>query len=350
MPHYSTAEEFRARGLRFVRRVHRMRMAGTVLCALPIASVLQERAAGEALWILLGLNALAWPQLAHWICRRSGDPVGAQFRCLMLDSAFGGAWIAAMAVSAAPTAVFVTMLTADKIAAGGWGLVRRSSVALALGFALAWTAMGFPFAPEVSQRTLLACVPFLSVYAVALSVLTHRLGRRIANQNRELERLSRTDPIMQLPNRPYFETRALNELSRFRRSGHPATLLLIDIDHFKPINDRYGHGMGDMVLKRVADVLRTSVRDIDLPARYGGDEFAMLLVDTDANRAGQAAERLCAQVSELAFDAEPGLRCSLSIGLAELSRDYETLDQWIRAADAALYRAKAAGRNRVASA
>jgi diguanylate cyclase len=350
MPHYSTAEEFRARGLRFVRRIHRMRMVGTILCALPIASVLQERDAGEPLWVLLVLNAFVWPQVADWLCRRSRDPVATEFRCLMLDSAFGGAWIAAMAVSAAPAAVFVTMLTADKIAAGGWGLLRRSTVALVLGFALAWTAMGFPFEPAVSQRTLLACVPFLFVYAVTLSVLTHRLGRRIAKQNRELEHLSRTDPIMQLPNRPYFEIRAFNELSRFKRSGHPATLLLIDIDHFKPINDRYGHGMGDVVLKRVADVLRASVRDIDLPARYGGDEFAMLLVDTNTNQALQAADRLRIQISELVFEAEPGLRCSSSIGLAELSKDHDKLDQWIQAADAALYRAKAAGRNRVASA
>lgn len=350
MPHYSTAEEFRARGLRFVRRIHRMRMAGTVLCALPIASVLQERAAADLFWVLLALNTFVWPQIADWMCRKSRDPAATEFRCLMLDSAFGGAWIAAMAVSTAPAAVFVTMLTADKIAAGGWGLLRRSSIALGLGFALVWTAMGFPFAPEVSQRTLLACVPFLFVYAVALSVLTHHLGRRIAKQNRDLERLTRTDPIMQLPNRPYFEIRALNEFSRFKRSGHPVTLLLIDIDHFKPINDRYGHGMGDVVLKRVADVLRANVRDIDLPARYGGDEFAMLLVDTDANQAMQVAERLRTQISELVFDAEPGLRCSSSIGLAELGKHYEKRDQWIQAADAALYRAKAAGRNRVAAA
>lgn len=327
-----------------------MRMLGTALCAFPIASVLQERSAPAGFWLLLALNTLLWPQIALWLCRRTRDPVAAQYRCLVLDSAFGGAWIAAIAVSTAPAAIFVTMLTADKIAAGGWALLRGSSAALLTGFAATWTALGFPFEPTVSQRTLLACVPFLFVYSVALSVLTHRLGRRIAQQNRELERLNRTDPVMQLPNRSHFESRARNELSRSQRTGQPVSLMLVDVDRFKQANDQYGHGMGDVVLKRFAEVLRQNVRDIDLPARYGGDEFAVLLVDSDIDHAEGVAERIRREVEAQHFDAEPGLRCSASIGVAELDRSMTTLELWIRAADAALYRAKAAGRNRVATA
>lgn len=347
MSQYSIVDESRSRGLEFVSRIHRMRMLGTVLCTLPIASVLLERSAPAWLWALLALNVLLWPQVALLLGRRARDPVAAEFRALMLDSAFGGAWIASMAVSAAPAAVFITLLTADKIASGGWRLLGRTTLSLVAGFALAWAALGFEFAPVSSQRTLLACIPFLFLYTVVLSSVTHRLKRQVEEKNRELHRLARMDPVMQVPNRPHFESSAVVELARFHRSGRQASLLLIDIDQFKLINDRHGHGMGDIVLKRVAALLKEAVREVDLPARYGGDEFAVLLVDTDSTRAQAVAERIRQQLMQQAFDNAPELTCTLSIGVAEATRNYHTLDAWVQAADAALYCAKAAGRNRI---
>jgi diguanylate cyclase len=346
MPHYTIDEDLRDRSLQFVTRIHCMRVLGTLLCTLPIASVLLERSAPAFHWVLLGLNALIWPQLALRVGRSARDPQAAEFRSLVMDSAFGGAWIAVMAVNAAPAGVFVTLLTADKIAAGGLRLLGRSTVALVAGFAIAWTLLGFPFQPLPSTRTLLACLPFMFIYTVALSTLTYRLRGQVMAQNRELHRLARTDPVMQLPNRPHFEAIAALELSRFHRSGRAASMLLIDVDRFKVVNDRHGHGTGDIVLKRIAAILRATVRDVDLPARYGGDEFAVLLVDTDTPRAMDIAERLRQEVAQQIDAIKPGLSCSLSIGVAEASLDYATLDAWVHATDAALYRAKAAGRNR----
>ncbi|MCD9032449.1 diguanylate cyclase [Luteimonas sp. Y-2-2-4F] len=347
MPHYAIAEERRASELKFVERIYRMRMLGTALSMLPIASVLEERSAPAWAWALLLLNAFAWPQVAVRLGRRARRPVATEFRCLMLDSGFGGAWIAAMAVSAGPSAVLLTALSADKIAAGGALLLGRASLVLLIGFAATWWALGFPFEPVASQRTLVATLPFLFLYSVALSMLNHRLGRRIADQNRALERLNRTDSLIQLPNRRHFESRAQHEFLRYRRTGRPITLVLIDVDRFKEVNDRYGHGMGDRVLERVARILERTVRDIDMPARYGGDEFAMLLVDTGGEDAARIAERARDLVRGMRFDDHPDLCCSLSIGIAELTDDVHTLEQWMSAADAALYRAKAAGRDRI---
>ncbi len=350
MANYATADERRARELQFVRRIHRMRMLGTVLCALPIASVLEERGVGPVAWLLMALNALLWPQLANLYSRRARDPVAAQFRCLLLDSAASGAWIAAMGLSAAPSALFLTMATADKIAAGGWTLMRRATVAMVLAFLAVWSLIGFPYQPLTSHRTLLLCGPFLFIYAVSLSLVTNRLGKRIRVQNRELEHRNRTDPAVQMPNRPYFESVAAQELSHYHHSRRPAALVLLDVDNFKSINDRYGHVTGDAVLKRIATLLRESVRDTDLPARWGGDEFALLLVDTTLSRAAEVAERIRRDAAALRFEAEPGLSCALSIGVAAASSEVATLDAWVRAADAALYRAKAAGRDRVVQA
>lgn len=347
MPHYTILDDVRPKGMQFVLRMYRMRMLGALLCTLPIASVLLEQSASPVYWALLALNAIVWPLIALTTGRRASDPVANEFRCLMADSAFGGAWIAAMAVNAAPAAIFATLLTADKICAGGWRLLSRTTLALIGGFAITWTALGFPFQPQPSIRTLLACLPFMFIYTVALSLLTHRLHGRVREQNRELQRLSRIDPVMQVPNRPHFETVAALELARFHRTGCPASMLLVDVDHFKVINDRHGHVVGDLVLKRIAAILREAVREIDLPARYGGDEFAVLLVDTDGIHAQRVAERLRREVAELAFASQPGLACSLSIGIAEVANSHTTLDAWVQAADAALYRAKAQGRNRI---
>lgn len=340
-------QDLRPKGLRFVTRIHRMRMLGTLLCTLPIASVLFEQSAPVMFWWLLAANVFLWPQLALWAGRRARDPVAAELRSLALDSAFGGAWIAVMAVSAGPAAVFVTLLTADKIAAGGLRLLARSTVALVAGFLVAWIALGMPFQPVSSTRTLLGCLPFMFLYTVALSTLTYRLRGQVVRQNRELQRLARMDPVMQVPNRPYFEALATLELSRFHRSGRCASMLLLDVDHFKVVNDRHGHGMGDTVLRRIAAILRETVRDIDLPARYGGDEFAVLLVDSDRERALAVADRIRQQVGRQVFADHPGLVITLSIGVAEVAPDHTTLDAWVQAADDALYRAKAAGRNQV---
>ena len=337
MPQTST-HNARSRSRRFIRRIHRMRMLGTALCALPVASVLAERGASPLVWCLLVVNALVWPQLATCLSLRARDPVAAQFRCLAVDSAASGIWIAMMAVSGVPSALFATVATADKVAAGGWALLRRATLALALGFLVTWTLLGFPFEPVSSARTQLASLPFLCVYSVVLSVVTHRLGRRIADQKRELQRISRTDRTVQVPNRPHFEEVAAAELERFHRSGRPAALLLLDVDHFKGINDRHGHGTGDMVLRRIAGVLRRNVRGADLPARYGGDEFALLLVDADRARAVEVAERIRAEAQRQSFDEVPDLRCTLSIGVAAATAQDASLDSWVRAADGAVSR------------
>ncbi|MCD9028331.1 diguanylate cyclase [Luteimonas sp. BDR2-5] len=334
----------------FIHRTYRMRTLGTALCALPIASVLLERGVPAWVWVALSGNALVWPHLANQWSQRAADPLAAEYRNLVLDAAFGGLWLAMIAVSPLPTAIIVTALTTDRIAAGGWRMVRRSTVALLLAFAAGWAMLGFPFAPEMSLRTLLACLPLLFGYNVALSVVTYRLGKTISRQNRQLEHLNLTDASSNLPNRRHFDASAMRAHALFRRHVRPAALLLVDIDRFKDINDHYGHGTGDVVVKAVADVLRDAVCPSDVPARIGGDEFAVLLNDTGLPHAREIGERIRARIAALAFDAAPGLACTVSVGVADVRDQHDTLQHWMRDADAALYRAKAAGRNRLAAA
>lgn len=348
MPYYEDiADRSRTPALRFVDRVHRMRMLGTLLCAIPIASVLHESAAPGWTWPALLLNALLWPQIAWLLARRARDPAAVEFRSLIADAAAGGVWIAIIGVDLLPSVLLLTVLSADRFAAGGWRLLSRALPALAAGFVVTWLVLGRPYAPDTSLQTLLACLPLMFGYQFALSVVTWRLGRRIARQNRELERVTRTDSASDLPNRRHFDARTAHAFKLYQRSGRQVALLLIDIDHFKTTNDRYGHGMGDVVVRRVGQVLRSTATGDDVPARFGGDEFALLLAPADRERARSIAERVRAEISGLVFEAEPGLSCTVSIGLADTRSTHAALTDWIRDADAALYRAKAAGRNRV---
>lgn len=348
MFNHNTVQDSRARSLRFAARVYRLRILGTVLCILPIASVLSEnQIASPLIYIGLFTNGVIWAHVAYYTSSRAKDPARSEFRNLVIDSGLGGFWLAIIGFSPAPTAILVTILTIDKITAGGWWLVKRATLALLVTGAITWCLLGFPFYPALTTQTFIACVPLLFMYCVSLSYFSYRQAHKIARQNKELERLNRTDINIELPNRRFFETRAAEALEHHRHSGQMYSLLLIDIDRFKMINDGYGHSKGDEVLSQVAEILRTTCRAHDTPARYGGDEFAVLLMHADLVRAAAIGERIRQKVGQLVFEDAEDLVCSTSIGVTQISPEYETPGQWVAAADIALYRAKAAGRDRV---
>jgi diguanylate cyclase len=181
-----------------------------------------------------------------------------------------------------------------------------------------------------------------------------QLERRINHLMRELEqarRESTTDPLTGLYNRRAFEECLQHTIGLNRLFGYPATMMLIDIDHFKQVNDTYGHAAGDAVLKAVAEqIVRVCKRKSDFAARYGGEEFAVILRETTLREAQRIAQQLAEQVRRHAIpipDSEP-IRVTVSIGVSEL-RANEGADEWFRRTDALLYQAKQAGRDQVAA-
>lgn len=162
----------------------------------------------------------------------------------------------------------------------------------------------------------------------------------------KLELISRTDPLTNLYNRRHFDEQAEVEFQRAKRSGRPVTLLLLDIDEFKSINDTYGHDTGDFVLLLLAEILREEVRPFDLIARYGGDEFVIMLMDTDEMQARSIAERIRTRVMETMFESESVMvHVTLSIGIAPVDPSERDLRSILKRSDNALYAAKQQGRN-----
>jgi diguanylate cyclase (GGDEF)-like protein len=165
----------------------------------------------------------------------------------------------------------------------------------------------------------------------------------------ELERLSQVDMLTGLANRRRFMQLAEHELSRKRRYGGDLAVFMMDLDHFKVVNDTYGHQTGDLVLQRVGEICREILRDVDCVGRLGGEEFAVLLPRTDTAHAMAVAERLRDAVAQASVYAPHGetVRFTISIGVATMQEEHTTLDALLNQADRALYQAKHSGRNRV---
>jgi diguanylate cyclase (GGDEF)-like protein/PAS domain S-box-containing protein len=179
---------------------------------------------------------------------------------------------------------------------------------------------------------------------VAHKAELERYHRDLEEANDQLRKLAVTDELTGLRNRRSFEERLVMEFSMARRRKRELSVLLIDVDNFKQINDRWGHAAGDEVLRRLGMVLRTTVRLPDLPARYGGEEFVVLLPESGEESAMGLARRVMQRVATEDWENEP---LTISVGMAAMNESLENGFQLVELADEALYAAKRAGKNRV---
>lgn len=200
----------------------------------------------------------------------------------------------------------------------------------------------------VGGATLLA----LSLVANWVAELRQKISRqsqRLQDTLAQVQSLATTDMLTGLLNRRQMEEVLATEMARAVRSGSPLCVALLDLDHFKRVNDVYGHRMGDEVLRRFASLLRTEMRAVDHSARWGGEEFIILMPHADLEQAGVALERIRARLADMPMSDHDPLRVTMSGGLAAWTPG-TALEHWLDQADQALYAAKHLGRNRVSAA
>lgn len=168
----------------------------------------------------------------------------------------------------------------------------------------------------------------------------------LSNANSKLDHLSKTDPLTQLHNRGSLDKILQSTFEASKNGSGPHSLVMTDIDHFKKVNDQYGHPIGDLVLQAVSKVLSSSIRKADFVGRYGGEEFAILLPNTDAAGALFFCETVRKKIAETKVkSANSTVSVTMSFGISESSNFDETASDWLSRSDAALYKAKEGGRN-----
>lgn len=339
-----SAADRRQRGLRLARRIYVPRTLGLILGGTSIGCVLYEQSAPSWVWAPWVTQIALWSHIAYWRSCHHSSPYHAEYQNLSIDSLLGGFWLAAMHFNLLPSVLVATMISLDNIAVGGVRLLGRGLGLLAAG-ALAGTWLvgrAFP-AIAPSAQVLLGCLPMLVIYPLAIGYITYRQARQLSRQKRILTVLSRTDGLTGLANRRHWEA----QVAACVLGGPPAVIALLDIDHFKAINDEYGHGRGDEILRRIAELLREAFDDTVMLGRYGGEEFGVLLPGVSMEKAVDSMKQWQRCLRFAAAPAPLTRMPTCSLGLAPLDERIPDHESWLQCADQALYAAKRAGRNRI---
>jgi len=334
---------------RVFRHIYPLRILGMGLGGLLIGSVLHQHDTLTQYGWLAVVSFFLWPHIAYLLARYSADPFRAEIRNLLIDSALVGLWVPLMQFNLLPSVVLAAVTTYDKFSSGIKRLWLYSLPGM-LGAGLVATLLVRP-EPRLESGlwVVVFTLPIIIVHTMAVSIASYRLIRTVARQNRQLDELRRTDAQTGLAARSHWQEQASASLARFHTHAEPACLLMIDIDHFKPINDLHGHTVGDEAIRAVGRVIRDCVRAQDHAGRYGGDEFVVVCSNARTATAQAMAERIREQIATVRLRELPGLRLTSSIGLAETQPHQRQLRDWINDADAALYRAKHLGRNQVSA-
>ena len=340
-------ENRQGKGLSFARRIYRPRIIGLGIGSISVAAALYPLPMPGWVWALLLFNGFVWAHVAYQISTRAQFPYQAEQRNLIYDSFFGGFWAAVTQFTPLTAVTILSMMTMNNVAAGGKRLLLRGLLAQVTGIGAAWLLFGVHLNSDVSLLQVYACLPMLTLYPMAIGMVCYQLAIKLSEHKRALSALSRIDSLTGLLNHGSWKDLLQLKFHKCQQQQGHATIALIDIDHFKRINDSHGHIVGDAVLRQLSLELRNSLRENDLAGRYGGDEFCVILPQMPLEQAAQVMERVRETFGNYRNPQIPELRVSLSIGLASFQPSFTDAATWLNAADRALYAAKDTGRNRV---
>ncbi|MCK9382039.1 MAG: diguanylate cyclase [Sulfuritalea sp.] len=355
---------------------YRVRIAAFALACLPIGLHIWPRGYGPGVWALLVLQFLIYPHLMHWRSRKAADREQSELNNMAVDAVMCGAWAAGLGFPLwISTAMFLANLLNHTITRGASG-VLICLLAFAAGALASTTVIAFHVSTDtnglVTLASMIGLAGYLSLIGIeffayirqlhsvqetldqqrktlegANAILHDQIGK-IHDLQEKLREQANRDSLTGLFNRRYLEGTLERELARCRREGAPLTMVLLDIDHFKLVNDTYGHQAGDEVLRVFGRLLLEHARIEDIVCRYGGEEFLLVLPKMPLDIALERAAQLLQIFREtIVSHGDLRIRIRASIGIATTPEHSDSVDGLIRCADQALYQAKRRGRDLV---
>jgi diguanylate cyclase len=362
----------------FVRANYRVRSASFVMAFVIFAAQWGDKQAGPLLWGLMLLQFFVYPHLLFWRACRAARPLEAELINLLVDAFFLGLWCAAAGLPVWITFSFFSAVLMNAAFYRNLMGVLQVTLLFVAGV-LIWDLSGrLQFAPATNDLTTGLCIVGFLIYMLIVASAAYQRSINLRDTRRklrhseqalnnanidlqaqlaenqklqtQLKEQANRDPLTGLYNRRYLDSTMVRELAHAKREGQALCLMLIDIDHFKKINDTCGHQLGDEVIKSLAHLLQDTARADDVVCRFGGEEFLLLLPNMPQAIAVARAEQWRKTFSDTVIDAAGHrIQATLSIGMAEYPLHGLTQADLIGNADRALYRAKSEGRDRVVS-
>jgi diguanylate cyclase (GGDEF)-like protein len=241
------------------------------------------------------------------------------------------------------------MFTMNNVAAGGWRLLWRGVLVCMAGVFAGGAVLGFNMEAFGSMTETLACLPVMVSYPLALGIMSYNSAVKLAERSRQLKALSEHDSLTGLLNRATLAGRLGHAIDRARSTGGRVSVVFIDLDDFKIVNDSLGHGVGDRLLIAVADRLRAQSGDAETVARYGGDEFVIVSTRATLEQVQEYARALVSGMTEPVHVSGHELFVEISVGVSTWPEHGEDAQALLTKADVAMYAAKTGGRNRSAT-
>ena len=338
------------RGEKYAKIMYPSRVLVYLLCLLSVSATLKlESVSFPDLFLFISLPLL-WPHLVFYFVNQFTNVYAAERRMFHFDSVVAGYMVAMLGFeSLATLGIFNIALITQLMVFGPIGILSHG---LGVGIGYALNTFVIPYSLEAGHSTYetLCALPLLIVGPALLGINSYFVEKKLYYQRANFKSMGEKDALTKLHNRRFFKEKLQQQFEFCRKGGIKSVLILLDIDEFKRINDTHGYSVGDEVIASVAKQLLDSVRQYDVVCRYGGEEFALLLIQCGEESAVNLAEKIRVKIGARTFLGESGdFSVSVSMGVVAYDPSFKSIHEWMHHADSVLYGAKRRGKNNVSS-